>query len=282
MISSTDTYVYNQIKTKLNAILTHPDILAQALAGLDEKARENFIKTYAGENPKREVQVSYQFPGTKEAFDARYVIQMGSGHEASRSIGSVESTFTFREGEELFEYSTVQIDGDNLYIEVSEPIGRYHSTDSISFSQNDNLNLVGNRLVFRKAGNEQLVGLRVGVSYLSKVETNEEDPIGLKKGYTSNEEIEVTPISTNMDTARCLDAILKVIMIIMLDNIEEKTGFLLQKLTFNPMQNIISDADRLVFGRPLTIEYVVNYTVDYDLTRKLTEVILRGLDSIEH
>lgn len=281
MISSPDTYVYNQVETKLKAILKHPQILEQALAGLDEKARKNFIKTYAGDNPKKEIQVSYQFPGTKETFDARYVVQMGSGHETSRSLGSVESTFTFREDEELYEHSYVEDGGDTLYIELSKPIGLYHSTDAISFSQQDRLTLEGNRLVFTKAGNEQLVGLRVGVTYLSKVETEDEDPIGLKKGYSANEEVEVTPISTNMDTARCLDTILKVIMIIMLDNKEEKTGFLLQKLTFNPMQNIVSDTDRLVFGRPLTIEYVVNHTVDYDLTRKITEVTLRGLDGIE-
>jgi len=282
MIPSVDTYVYHQLERNLKAILKHPDILAQALAGIDEKARTNFIKTYAGETPKKEIEVGYQFPGTKETFDARFVVQMGTGHETTRSLGSVEGTFTFREGEEAYENSVIEDGGDNLYIELSQPIGAFHSATSVSFSKSDNLTIDGNRLVFRKAGNERLVGLRIGINYLSKVEVDQdEDPVGLQKGYSSNEEIEITPISTNMDTARCLDAILKVIMIVMLDNREEKTGFLLQKLTFNGMQNIVSDTDRLVFGRPLTVEYVVTYSVDYDLTQKLTSVILRGLDSIE-
>lgn len=282
MIPSVDTYVYHQLERNIKAILKHPDILAQALAGIDEKARTNFIKTYAGDRPKKEVEVSYQFPDVKETFDARYVVQMGSGHETSRSLGSVEGTFTFREGEEAFEHSVIMDGGDRLYIELSQLVGLFHSADNLSFSEQDNLTIEGNRINFRKSGNERLVGLQVGIHYLSKVDSGEEeDPVGLQRGYTSNEEIEVTPVSTNMDTARCLDAILKVIMIIMLDNREEKTGFLLQKLTFGRMMDIVSDADRLAFGRPLTIEYVVTYSVDYDLTQKLTSVILRGLDSIE-
>lgn len=282
MIPSVDTYVYTQLESKLKAILRHPKILQEALSGIDKKARDNFINTYSGDKPIREIQVSYHFPGMKENFDARYVVQMGTGHETNRSIGSVESTFTFREGEEKLDYTVIMDGGEYLYFDVTSPVGQFHSTNIISFAETDNLKVEDNRFTFRKWGNEQLVGSDIGVRYLSKIDpAEEEDPIGLKKGYSSNEEVEVTPLSNNMDTARCLDALLKVIMIIMLDNDEEKTGFLLQKTTFNAMQNIISDADRLVFGRPLTLEYVVTYTVDYDLTRKISEVVLRGFDGLE-
>lgn len=280
MIPSVDTFVYQQLEAKLKAILKHPDILQQALSGIDKIARDNFVKTYAGDNPKREVQVTYHFPGVKESFDARYVVQMGTGHETSRSLGSVESTFNFREGEESLDYTTIMDGGDYLFFEVAKPIGQLHSTDNISFAKRDNVTIEGNRVLFTKWGNEQLVGAELGVRYLSKVDELSEDPVGLKKGYSSNDEVEITPLSTNMDTARCLDAILKVIMIIMTETDEEKTGFLLKKLTFQPMQNIVSDADRLVFGRPLTLEYVVTYTVDYDLTRKISAVILRGFDEL--
>lgn len=282
MIPSVDTYVYQELETKLKAILRHEDILRQALAGLDERARENFIKTYSGDKPKKPIEVSYQYPGTKESFDARYVVQLGSSHETANSLGNIQSNFDFREGDTIFEYATIEEGSTHLYLKLTQPIGELTTVENISFARSDNVKLVGNKITFRKPGNEHLVGSVVGVHYLSKLNNDgKEDPVGVKKGYTSNDEVEITPISVNMDTARCMDALLKVIMIVMLDNIEENTGFLLKKMTFQPMQNIISDADRLVFGRPLTIEYVVTNTVDYDFTHKITEVILRGFGGIE-
>lgn len=281
MIPSLDTYVYTKIKENLNAILTTPDVLEAALGGLDRRARDNFIKTYGGSNPKQEVQVSYHFPGVKEQFNARYVVQMGPSNEIHRSLGMADATFDYREGEERNDIGVVQLHDDGnekyLYIKTEYIIGDFYSTDSIEFAKADDVRVQGNKVIFNYEGNEDLVGLTTKVHYMSKIAPaeGEEDPMGIQKGYTSRDVVEVTPLSNNMDTARCLDAILKVVSIMMADSPEEQITYQLQTMRFDGMQNLVNELDSLLYGRPLTLEYDVNYTIDYDIARRIKEINLK-------
>lgn len=278
MIPSLDTYVFGKLKDNLKAILTTPEVLEVALGGMDLKARENFIKTYGGKNPKQEVQVSYHFPGAKEQFNARYVVQLGPSNEVNRSLGMADAVFSYREGEERNDIGVVKLNEleDYLYIETEYLIGDLYSTDSIDFAKADDVRIQDNKVIFNRIGNESLVGLTTRVHYMSKVAPDDgEDPSGIQKGYTSRDIVEVTPLSNNMDTARCLDSILKVISIMMADSPEEQIAYQLQTLRYGGMDNLVTELDSLLYGRPLTLEYSVNYTIDYDTIRRIKEINLK-------
>ena len=267
MIPSLDTYVFNQVKSNLTAILISPKIVDTALQGLDKNARDSFKQTYCGENANREINVTYVFPQNKEGFDALYFIQLGEGEEKNDSLGLTEGTYDTREGGTNREPVSIQVDyeSNRLFMEVAKPIASIDGYDGITFAKSDEVTLEGNRIYFKLITNEHLIGADIVVNYTDKLDNL--NPIGIKKGFTSRDTVIITPLSTNMDTSRCLDALLKVILIIMRQTVEEQSAYALQTAYFEPMQALETGADRIAFGRPLTIAYTVSYSLDFDLSQ---------------
>lgn len=267
MIPSLDTYVFNQVKSNLTAILSSPKIVDTALQGLDKNARDSFKQTYCGENANREINVTYVFPQNKEGFDALYFIQLGEGEEKNDSLGLTEGTYDTREGGTNREPVSIQVDyeSNRLFMEVAKPIASIDGYDGITFAKSDEVTLEGNRIYFKLITNEHLIGADIVVNYTDKLDNL--NPIGIKKGFTSRDTVIITPLSTNMDTSRCLDALLKVILIIMRQTVEEQSAYALQTAYFEPMQALETGADRIAFGRPLTIAYTVSYSLDFDLAQ---------------
>lgn len=267
MIPSLDTYVFNQVKSNLTAILSSPKIVDTALQGLDKNARDSFKQTYCGENANREINVTYVFPQNKEGFDALYFIQLGEGEEKNDSLGLTEGTYDTREGGTNRESVSIQVDyeSNRLFMEVAKPIASIDGYDGITFAKSDEVTLEGNRIYFKLITNEHLIGADIVVNYTDKLDNL--NPIGIKKGFTSRDTVIITPLSTNMDTSRCLDALLKVILIIMRQTVEEQSAYALQTAYFEPMQALETGADRIAFGRPLTIAYTVSYSLDFDLAQ---------------
>lgn len=280
MINSVDTYIYEELKSKLLVILRNTNILEESLKAIDSDARDQFIAAYGGPDPKKEVKVSYQYPNQKEGFDARIVVQLGEAKEEGGSLGSVNSTYEFREGATITENLVIQEYEENLVIETGKLIGKDVSVKEISFSKDDNLSIEGNKLLFSAKGNMNLIGMPVEVSYVEKVDSGDEDPVGVQKGFYARESIEIMPLSNNMDTARCLDMLVKVIFITMLESIEEKTEIQLQDKTFGAMQNILPKEDSLealVYGRPLTVSYLILHTVDFDIANQIKDILVKGV-----
>ena len=267
MIPSLDTYVFNQVKSNLTAILSSPKIVDTALQGLDKNARDSFKQTYCGENANREINVTYVFPQNKEGFDALYFIQLGEGEEKNDSLGLTEGTYDTREGGTNREPVSIQVDyeSNRLFMEVAKPIASIDGYDGITFAKSDEVTLEGNRIYFKLITNEHLIGADIVVNYTDKLDNL--NPIGIKKGFTSRDTVIITPLSTNMDTSRCLDALLKVILIIMRQTVEEQSAYALQTAYFEPMQALETGADRIAFGRPLTIAYTLSYSLDFDLAQ---------------
>lgn len=267
MIPSLDTYVFNQVKSNLTAILSSPKIVDTALQGLDKNARDSFKQTYCGENANREINVTYVFPQNKEGFDALYFIQLGEGEEKNDSLGLTEGTYDTREGGTNREPVSIQVDyeSNRLFMEVAKPIASIDGYDGITFAKSDEVTLEGNRIYFKLITNEHLIGADIVVNYTDKLDNL--NPTGIKKGFTSRDTVIITPLSTNMDTSRCLDALLKVILIIMRQTVEEQSAYALQTAYFEPMQALETGADRIAFGRPLTIAYTVSYSLDFDLAQ---------------
>lgn len=274
MIPSLDTYLYKEIKERLRIILSECYIIDEALRELDKQAKEDFIETYTGENPKKEVKISYTFPQNKEQFDgARYVISLGGSTESRKAIGGIIGTYEYREDDFEKEMCEVVRDGDYLKFATSKLVGDYLNATGISFSDSDNLRVEDYEIRFDYAGNESLEGSSFEVSYSSA--DSKEEVAGLLKGYSSNDSIGIIPISTNVDTVRCLDAILRVILITLRDTAEEKNDFMLQTLEFGDLQPVITEGETVVFGRPCTMGYQVNNSVSFDLANQVKEIILK-------
>lgn len=279
MISSIDTYVYNKFKKTINAILKDEKVVDNALARLDDEVRDNFKRAFVGENPKSKIEITYQFPQTKEAFDARLVVQMGKSTVAEESIGSVEGTFKYREIGKVKEHVQIKdLDSGRVGVELEHHIGDIVAIEQIVFSPQDDVRKEGNILSFSADTLGEYVGIYLTVHYIAKEESKEGvDPKGVKLGFTSREIVEVIPLATNMDTARCIDAIIKVVLIIMLESADEKNEYLLQSHSFDEMQNIIPEPmDRLVFGRPLKLAYTVTHSLDFDYLNSVTEFKVQG------
>lgn len=283
MISSIDTYVYNKLKQTLDGILKDEYIIDNALARLDEEARADFKSTFVGDSPKREIEVSYQFPQIKEDFVARLVVQMGTGTLAEESIGSVEGTFTYRELGKVKENAVVKDLGENrVGVELDHIIGEIEGIEQVTFMQEDDVQVEDNIMSFSKPRMGELIGMIFTVHYLAKEEApSDVNPKGVKLGFTSQEQVVITPLATSMDVARSLDLLLRVVLIIMLDSEDEKNEYLLQKHRFSEMQNIIPEPiDKLVFGRPLTLTYNVSHSLDFDYLTNITKFTIKPRQAV--
>lgn len=276
MIHSLDTYVYTQIETKLDAILKSPLILEEALKSIDRESRERFINTFAGEKPKQPIEIGYTYPPSSETFSARFVIEMGRSTETSGAIGGVVGTFEYKQEGMIRHKGVVETRGDRLAIDLPSPIGEVDNIEEFTFSESDNVVIDGQTILFNRYGNERFIGMEVTVHYNSKEVGN--DAVGIHKGYTVTEEVHITPLSINRDTARCLDLILKVILITMRETSQEKEMYALQSAKHAGMQILISDADMYVHGRPLTLTYNVTHSIRYEFRRQLEEIFIKGVD----
>lgn len=272
MIQSLDTYLYKEIEERLPIILNECYIIDEALKGLDSEAQKAFKDTYCGENAK-EIKVSYEFPQSKEAFDARYVISLGGSQETAKSIGGIQGTFTFREDGVEKEVVPLVRDGDRLIFKTSKKVGEFLNSTNITFSVSDDFKVEDGVASFNYEYNEDLEGAEFDVSYQSLA--TDDKVQGYHKGYQAVETVGVVGISNNMDIARCLDAIWKLILITLRDNMEEKNDLMLQTVEFADMQPVIQDGETLVFGRPCTLSYEINNTVSFDVVDGVKKFVYR-------
>ena len=188
MIPSLDTYVFNQVKSNLTAILSSPKIVDTALQGLDKNARDSFKQTYCGENANREINVTYVFPQNKEGFDALYFIQLGEGEEKNDSLGLTEGTYDTREGGTNREPVSIQVDyeSNRLFMEVAKPIASIDGYDGITFAKSDEVTLEGNRIYFKLITNEHLIGADIVVFQSTHSRGVRHEPNGRYRWCSSN------------------------------------------------------------------------------------------------
>lgn len=276
MIPSLDTYLYKEFEQRLKIILSECYIIDEALKDIDTEALESFKNTYCsidGKPPKKEIEISYSFPQEKQGFNTRYVITLGGSEEEQKSVGGIQGSYAYREGDIIKEDVTLVRNNNEIIMNTTKPVAEFLGSQDLSFSASDHFKLKNNKPTFDYSGNEHLVGETYSVIYSSK--ETDEDVSGVYKGYLSSDTVNIVGISTNMDTARCLDAIARLILITMRDSLDEKTGYMLQTLQFGDMQPVIESGDMLVFGRPCTIGYKVTNSISFDLNRRIREVIIK-------
>lgn len=285
MISSLDTYVYSTLESMIPKVLKEDNLVRQTLMNVDEEAREKFITNFCGSNPKQEVGLSYSFPEKKINLMAILVIQSGSSSKVGSSLGGVESTFNYGEDGLVKEHGRiieeVPEDPTKLKISLNHPIGEIQGVDKISFSlDEDQPYIQGSDIYFNKKGNEYLINLFGGVDEegkphndysltvtYNKLDESRKGSHGANIGYTAKETVGITPMSVNMDTARCLDVLIHTLLVVMSQNVDEQSTYLLQDFKIGEMQQLAFEFDntgsQTVYGRPITVEYQVSNTINY-------------------
>lgn len=275
MIKSVDTYVFNKVKSLLNQLLNDKAVLNETLQNIDEKARERFIETFGGKNGK-EINVLYTYPQSKSDFNA-FVIEVGTStmkdSKRDGSLGSVTGNYDYIASSLVEESGTFQYgeDEDKLYMELSSPINDLSHIEGIGLSEEDNLSFEDSYLTINANNNEWLVGESFNVHYY----TGGQEAHGISYGYQSAERVGITALSTNIDTLRCLDIILKTIFIIMRESKDEQFTYNLSKSDFSSLKEMISDGDRPVYARTLNLTYIVTHSVEYDSAYELSKLITR-------
>jgi hypothetical protein len=274
VLPSIDTYLYDQINNKLGIILSNRYIIEEILKGIQPSIAQNFIRAYTGDTA-REIPIVYTMPQDKESQRGAIYIGLREGQESNPSLGNLEGTYDFKEDSFRKEHEIVvqaEEGNERCFLEVELPIGDLNNVEGLQFSRSDNVEVEANRIYFKY--DSELVGLQFTVNYAAKAPVGEE--VGLKKGFTSTEHYSILVVSTNMDTVRCLDLIVKAILILMRSNKEENTNFLLQKLQFGQIEEIdvgTETTPEILYGR----ESIVTYTASYSLDAPLLDTVLKEI-----
>lgn len=284
-LPSIDTYLHNEIEGKLKIILSNRYIIREILKGIQEDVARNFMRVYCGEKG-REVPIVYEMPQDKITQQGAIYIGLREGRETSPSLGNVEGIYPerFKARGLMRDKAVIQAtdEHDRLFLEVDELIGELINVENIAFSASDNVTIEDNRIYF--AYDPDLIGMEFWVNYEAAEGFKNKPEIkideqGFQKGFTSTEHYSVLVISTNMDTVRCLDLIVKAILIMMRDNAEEQNNNLLQNLQFGQIEEIDTgrksgdgETPELLYGRENIVTYTVSYNLDVPFLNQLREI----------
>lgn len=270
-ITSVDSYLLEEIEPRLKTVLKNCYIIDEVLKDYNQSTIDNFKEGFCGENANHEVTVGFKTPEFKNNTKAHYLIQLGQAEESNTSFSNIQADYLEASGNTLSEFSTVYKEEDRLKLKVSKPIHEVINVEHISFAKFDDLKWEDNVISFRYEGNESLENYQAVVNYVEKTG----DTKGLVKGFTVNEEITVVGLSDNVDTARCLDAILKMILISMRDNLYEQQSLQLQRLKFGDLSPIITDTNFYIWGRPTIITYQTSIDMDYTITQEINKLTFK-------
>ncbi|UJH95564.1 hypothetical protein [Bacillus phage vB_BtM_BMBsp2] len=276
MMPSIDSYLYNEIEEKLQIFLTNRYIIEEILKDIQPRVANNFMRTYAGENG-REIPIVYTMPQDKQTQQGAIYIGLREGEETDTSIGNTEDLYLYKQGAYRVEESLIHVSDDKkrLYFEVSKPIGELDVVKNFEFSREDNVTIEGNRVYF--AYDPELATILDPFTVVYTELAGEE--VGLKQGFTATEYYSVLVVSTNMDTVRCLDLVVKAILILMRSNPEELTNNLLQRLKFGQIEEINLGRENgsnpeILYGRETIVSYKTSYNLDAPLLDKLEKIMV--------
>lgn len=271
-ITSVDSYLLSEIKPRLKTVLENCYIIDEVLKDFDKQSRDSFKEAFVGKNAQHEVTIGFNFPQFKTNHEAHYLIQLGQGEESNKSLGGLQGVYDYANGETLSESSVAVREGKELCFTVSKDIYKVINIEDIEFSKADRLRFEGNKIYFAYDGNEEYEGYNGRVNYVEKTGNTK----GLVKGMTINEQVTIVGLSHNVDVARCLDALLKMILISMRDSIAEQQTFQLQTLSFGDLAPIIGEGESMIFGRPTIVQYTSSMDMDYTITSDINKLTFKA------
>lgn len=277
-ITSVDSYLLKEIKPRLKTVLENCYIIDEVLKDFDKDSRESFKEAFCGKNATHEVTMSFSFPKFKTNHEAHYLIQLGQGEESSKSLGGLQGVYSEANDETLREHTVAIKEGNRLVFKLSKPIHEVYYIEDIEFSEADEVKIEGNTVSFNYESNEEYENYNAVITYVEKTG----DSKGLVKGFNVQEEVTIVGLSYNVDVARCLDAVLKMILISMRDSISEQQTFQLQELAFGDMSPMIEDGENFIFGRPTIVRYTTSMDLDYTITKEINKLVFKERVGVKH
>lgn len=295
MIPKVDSYVYGILNKYLPLIISSANdpskeryIIKDALGGMESDVADTFINTFCKDSAeKKELEVSYAFPKQKSQADARYVISLGEMEEDSDYIGGLtgigEEGRPDNEENVLTETVPVLKDAEGLHFELSKPILNLSSIDELSsvdnFIDKDKEDDDDNRVNL----NDKMlnyVGKEFTITYVAQDEGPRKDYGGVDLGFKATEHVIVEAISNNLDTVRCMYALLKYILIISRSSSNEANYRQLQHISSSGLQIAqmsSTDLNDIVWVFPMDISYSVDYQIRNDSLATLDDISLERM-----
>lgn len=291
MIPKVDSYVYGMLNKYVPAVINSAGtpneryIIDEALEGLEPSTADVFKKAFTNlSSNKKDIDIRYTFPTFKEQIDAAYVVSRGRTNPGTSYIGlttGVHNDARPDKGENTqTDYLPVQRDKDGYFIELTKPIYSLSSIEELTedafvdYERDDpdplRLNLTPNA--------EQLLGNNLTVTYTVKDTDFRKDYGGNDVGFSAEDGVYIQSVSNNIDTVRCLDALLRYIMIVARSSARESEFYQLQNFSSDGLSTADTGLDKPTYVIPLTVNYSVTYSLTYDRREKLEKIILNGED----
>lgn len=269
-----DTYIYNVVESTLDKLLPKCYIIDEVLKDFNKETRENFKDTFCGENPKKLINISYVYPQEKENLEATYIVKLSNANFSGNSLGSNSGEYMTKRGNEKEANVTSEVDdtGEYIVFKFDTLLADKPESPQISLSECYGEYFVdGDTFFLTLKGNEHMLNKTYHFFYEELLDEKEK---GFVKGFTVDESVDVIGISYNVDIARCLDALLKMIFIISKETLAEQNTLQLQQLNFGDMAPIELTGERPIFGRPVTVSFTIEHTIDYSVVEEVKEIVL--------
>lgn len=288
-ILSIDTYLKKQISTILNSFLQNPYIIREVLLRDFSKSNiDSFVNTFCKTDSSNgyEIPVMSTFPQSSEQRKAFILVQFKGAQEPEEKDGSLgshkgnsnaETGELERETHEVNVYYDTSVGHDVCYFEVDKPISKYTNInfDNLSLNRaNINIDFDTNRIYVPDSiiHNDTF---KSTITYTARaVDSNNNNITDNKEkliGFDLQEVYTIDTLSENIDTIRCLNAILKAIFITMRTNSDEQTEYRLQSLVFHGMDLVQAENNASTSASGQQI-YYQRVEVGYDTTYSLPNV----------
>lgn len=283
-IPSYDSHFKAQLRTYLDKILgcvgteNEQYITDPALGDIEPSVAKAFKLAFGGKNPEHTVTVDYTFPDNTTNFEALYIVNRGGSQNQSDSIGNNVQQYDSWDKGITAEMCEVTEDEQGIYLLTKEPISSVINlsgmTNNLYEQDKDN----NKRINLGNASLDlsELIGSKLKLQYAPLLEGNNSTSDGVAKGFTIQDSLTVYMVSSNMDTLRCLDNIMKFIIILMKEVGEGPFTVNLPTIHEEPVSLLDeTPKDLPVYGIDLSFGYTATYTVHYDMIKRIKEVSLK-------
>ena len=287
MIPKVDSYFSEVLRKYLDIVLNSigtPNecyIIDEALGNMEPGVLDKFKKSFNG--AKKSIDITYAFPKQKEQVDARYVIYRGKLQETKGSIGLVEGVAAEARpanGENIAtDFVPVQKDDAGYYVELNQPIYDLINIAEVSsykqFVDWDAIDDDPNRVNLTPLIGSFL-GNKITVVYNVADTGSRKDNGGVALGFEAKDSIVVQAVSNNEDTVRCLDSILKFVLILIRSTERDNRYYQLATISSDGLQVGDNSMDNPVYVIPTVVTYTVSYAVRNDTKAKIEKILLNG------
>lgn len=293
-ILSIDSYLQSNINSYIDKLLTSSYIIREVvLADFDEDIRDSFIKTFCrdSDNKGTEIPVTFTFPESKQDKQAFILIQYKGGEESESDLGSItgvsrESTETEETIETLEVHVEKRDQGKVCYLEPTKHVADVETIYNFAGSYR----VADGRVYLESPVLEQYLELGEPISFKIMYTAYTEDidysyqgqPYKIDYGYNLLETFTIDSVSNNMDTLRCLDALLRTVLIYMRSTPHEQIEYRLAHLVFmgsDLIQEINTPTNSIkgeqLFYRRAEISYDSTYSIQVSKGSNIKDADIR-------